>query len=1256
MKKDLLSITDENSILITAEFLESGRRLVYGSVETQRREIDLIVNKNITCEQLMEAIKKGIENTLWENGLSPDSKEFKEKLDLLYLSYEDKTLSSKHKSFNSNKKEREKRNRSILFEEQISREIDLINNDDSVEKSTDIKNDYLICWKVFNECYDAYRNNYYGISDDKKLLEKYNHELLKPDYLISHPVIGRGSFDVTKVKDDELMSISDRPQCWLFYGRDQNRTLDDLGFITTTRVIFDPILWHHSAPLFDRNKTNTKITPAFKDDPSKYNISDRPLKKLNDEDVNIIEPTTPPQMPKQNILSFILPTVLSVAVLLVVRMLVLDSANSLSMGLMTGAMAITSLITGLVNRRIQKNEYKTAKEEWKEHYENYISRTINLIVNRQKEDVRCLHMLYPPALTFNKEFVENNTIVNKLLTISGDIYGRGPNHPDFLSVRVGTSASGSHLVPSVFKIVGTKKDAIFASIRYKNILCKEKMPFRILMESGKDIIGLSDGSSGYLIDLPGDISEKYRYLDNAPILLNLKDCGAVGLVYGDFRNLCNPFIDNIILDLCFNHSPEDLQFVLFFENTDDLCKQHETIRKYKHLPHFHELLGDLSAFVFNESDAHRVFNKLTEILEDRKAAGNEIKFPHIVVLFQCEYSLKKHPFSQVLPEFSEKSIIKTDGISFIFCTKYVEQLPKYCGRVIHFQEPDSYFLLPHTIELHSDKNKTNNKRVISILDEKLNFSLEHYRFIPDKMLSSSFLLEEKELDDEYYRAYKTLSALHYERIAQGADMPNNVSLFTMIRDSLLDDNGGDSENLKIKDLFKPLPFESDKMKSENNQDNGGSYIANSLEKIEDDIYDYISRQLGYNPKKKAIKPLRSVNNSLSAPIGENAQGIVELDLHEKGDGPHMLVAGTTGSGKTETILTYLVNLCSLYTPEQVTLLLMDMKGEDFVRRIGGLPHVVGKVTDVDGDKVGNSTAYMLKRFLLSMNAEVKNRKIMLSKMGVNNISSYIEARANLNEHMINNHIEESRREELEKLEAMPHLFLVIDEFTELMQFTAENSGVDFKSAITSLARVGRSLGFHIILISQNIENSITPDIRVNSRARLCLRVATRDASKEMIGSDLAASPLMPGNGRAYLHVGNGSRFEYFQSAYSGADVLGFSEEPIILTFAKTTGEYQKFYDSKQQKNLDTNRNQKNTDNLDVREIQKSTFEQSGITQIQYFCQCINKFWEDIWKEEDPIVQKPRIVFAQPLPTHCWYDWERENFVDISENMKKKEEQ
>ena len=199
-------------------------------------------------------------------------------------------------------------------------------------------------------------------------------------------------------------------------------------------------------------------------------------------------------------------------------------------------------------------------------------------------------------------------------------------------------------------------------------------------------------------------------------------------------------------------------------------------------------------------------------------------------------------------------------------------------------------------------------------------------------------------------------------------------------------------------------------------------------------------------------------------------------------------------------------------------------------------------------------------------------------------------------------------------EKLSHLVLVVDEFTELKRFTSESDDVDFIGEITAIARVGRSLGFHIILVSQNIESAITDDIRVNSRARLCLKVATKQASKEMIGSEHAASPTMPGHGRAYLLVGTGSKFEYFQSAYTGTSITESLDVPFEMIRAEKTGEYRKFYRSDKD-NAELNR-------------QRREMRESGqlITQCSAIVNEIGK----VFKKEYPNTRLHQI-FQPPLP-------------------------
>jgi S-DNA-T family DNA segregation ATPase FtsK/SpoIIIE len=376
------------------------------------------------------------------------------------------------------------------------------------------------------------------------------------------------------------------------------------------------------------------------------------------------------------------------------------------------------------------------------------------------------------------------------------------------------------------------------------------------------------------------------------------------------------------------------------------------------------------------------------------------------------------------------------------------------------------------------------------------------KLIEYKHFQNDYIFNEEKYKEKFNLAFKQLSAIYYTRIAENGKVPSMVTLF--------------------------------------------------------ELYGYNSEKIQNGEVKKSIleswKDIQKndVTRNLCVAIGKNEHGPMYLDLYEKADGPHMLVAGTTGSGKSETIITYLIGLCMKFSPMDLNLMLVDMKGGGFSDRLGSLPHCVGVVTDTAGEEEGTSAAYMLKRFLESLNAEIKRRKLLLSSLGVDNVDSYIRALRiikqikELESQPNNGEIIDKLKKKLNEKQAgaldkdlkefspLSHLVLVVDEFTELKRFSSE-SDIDFIAEITTIARVGRTLGFHIILVSQNIEGAITDDIRVNSKARICLKVATKQASKEMIDSPVAAAPTMPLNGRAYLLVGTGTRFEYFQSAYTGAN-------------------------------------------------------------------------------------------------------------------------
>ena len=228
-----------------------------------------------------------------------------------------------------------------------------------------------------------------------------------------------------------------------------------------------------------------------------------------------------------------------------------------------------------------------------------------------------------------------------------------------------------------------------------------------------------------------------------------------------------------------------------------------------------------------------------------------------------------------------------------------------------------------------------------------------------------------------------------------------------------------------------------------------------------------------------------------------------LDIHEKYHGPHGLVAGTTGSGKSETLQSYILSLAVNYHPHEVAFILIDYKGGGMAQSFLGLPHLSGVITNLGG----NAT----NRALLSINAEIKNRQRVFNEHKVKHIDAYIELyRSGA------------------ASEPMPHLLIIADEFAELKKEQPE-----FVRALVSAARVGRSLGVNLILATQKPSGVVDDEIWSNTRFRLCLRVADKQDSNEMLKRPDAA--FITGTGRGYFQVGSDEIFEEFQSGWSGAE-------------------------------------------------------------------------------------------------------------------------
>ncbi len=229
--------------------------------------------------------------------------------------------------------------------------------------------------------------------------------------------------------------------------------------------------------------------------------------------------------------------------------------------------------------------------------------------------------------------------------------------------------------------------------------------------------------------------------------------------------------------------------------------------------------------------------------------------------------------------------------------------------------------------------------------------------------------------------------------------------------------------------------------------------------------------------------------STVAMVGESYEGPFAVDLAR--DGPHGLVAGTTGSGKSELLQTIVASLATANRPDAMTFVLIDYKGGSAFKDCARLPHTVGMVSDLDG--------HLTQRALASLSAELKRRETILLTAGAKDIEDYGAAlRAN------------------PRLEPMPRLLLIIDEFASLV---AELP--DFVTGLVGIAQRGRSLGVHLILATQRPAGVVSADIRANTNLRIALRVTDASESSDVIDVPDAAWISKSTPGRCYVRSGAG---------------------------------------------------------------------------------------------------------------------------------------
>ncbi|HSU48666.1 MAG TPA: FtsK/SpoIIIE domain-containing protein, partial [Arthrobacter sp.] len=253
---------------------------------------------------------------------------------------------------------------------------------------------------------------------------------------------------------------------------------------------------------------------------------------------------------------------------------------------------------------------------------------------------------------------------------------------------------------------------------------------------------------------------------------------------------------------------------------------------------------------------------------------------------------------------------------------------------------------------------------------------------------------------------------------------------------------------------------------------------------------------------------RKDNGTLRALVG--SKGIEPLYLDLKNEGPHALVGGTTGAGKSEFLQSWVMGMAAAYSPDRVSFLFVDYKGGAAFADCINLPHTVGLVTDL--------SPHLVRRALTSLRAELHYREQLLNRKKAKDLLAL--------------HREADP-------DAPPYLVIIVDEFAALA-----NDVPEFVDGVVDVAARGRSLGLHLILATQRPAGVIKDNLRANTNLRVALRMADEDDATDILGVPDAAyfDPAIPGRGAAKTGPG---RIQGFQTGYAGGWTTDKPQRPQI---------------------------------------------------------------------------------------------------------------
>lgn len=281
------------------------------------------------------------------------------------------------------------------------------------------------------------------------------------------------------------------------------------------------------------------------------------------------------------------------------------------------------------------------------------------------------------------------------------------------------------------------------------------------------------------------------------------------------------------------------------------------------------------------------------------------------------------------------------------------------------------------------------------------------------------------------------------------------------------------------------------------------------------------------------RPVHEGHLPYPIPLGRESLAMdTYLHLDEDHHGPHGVLAGTTGSGKSELLQTFVTALAIEHDPRLVNFLLIDFKGGSSFRVFEELPHTVGMVTNLDG--------VLVERALEALKSEIQSRQQFLKKTSMRDIVQYHRFYSRSTQEIQN-----------PVYQPLPHLFVIVDEFAQLAKEMPT-----FLSELVRIAQVGRSLGLHLILGTQSPMDVITDEMNANLQFRICLRVQNAESSRAMLRRPDAAYLPAGWAGRGYFQVGERGVYKQFQTAYVGGDYeqVDHLNAPLVLELITEQGD------------------------------------------------------------------------------------------------------